>query len=207
MADRPVIVTFFEQYGAGASRIAPRVAERLGIPFVEQAISSEQMESIEAADHDPGPFMRFLMSFGGSGVDDGLGAMMGQQTDYELVMENTRAVLAASENGGVVLGRNATIILRKIPTALHVKLSGPLQHRVSHAAAEAGIDLERAAARQQREDRVRAELSQRLYRWDPRDDGHFDLVVNTGSFPMDDVVDMIVDASHRKCTQADASVG
>jgi len=54
---------------------------------------------------------------------------------------------------------------------------------------------------------VRAELSQRLYRWDPRDDGHFDQVVNTGSFTMDDVVDMIVDASHRKCTQADASVG
>src|SRR5204862_5072889 len=41
---RPV-VTLFESYGSGASYIGPRVAQALGVPFHEQAFSSQEIEN------------------------------------------------------------------------------------------------------------------------------------------------------------------
>ena len=48
VAVRPV-VTINEQYGAGASYVAERVAQRLGVPYVGTRFSSEELERAEAA--------------------------------------------------------------------------------------------------------------------------------------------------------------
>ena len=93
-----------------------------------------------------------------------------------------------------MLGRNATVILADHPGALHVKLDGPLEQRVARAAAEAGIPLAEASRRQAREDRVRAEMSLRLYNWDPRSNDRFDLVVNTTALDFDTIIEVIASA-------------
>ena len=100
----------------------------------------------------------------------------------------------AGLDGVVVLGRNATVILADHPGALHVKLDGPLEQRVARAAAEASIPLAEASRRQAREDRVRAEMSLRLYNWDPRSNDRFDLVINTGLVGLDAAVELILEA-------------
>ena len=43
-----------------------------------------------------------------------------------------------------------------------------------------------------REDRVRAEMSKHLYQWDPTTDEHYDLVVDTGAFTIEQAADIIV---------------
>lgn len=192
------IVTLFEQYGAGAAAIAPRVAERLGVPYVAQMFSSTDLEDAAgSADEDAGPFTRLLMAISRAEADNPLWAI-DQRAESEMVTQSTTEVIESTRNGGVIVGRNATIVLAKVPGALHVKLICPREERIERAAAEASIDLERARRRQEREDRVRAELSQRLYRWDPRRDEHYDLVVNTHCFDVDAAADLIVDAYRRR---------
>ncbi len=174
---RPV-VTMFETYGSGAAVIGPRLAEALGVPFIGQAFSSEDLENAETAPALEGNLLtRILTQLGrGAAAADG-GVFSGPQRE-RATAERIAAVRDACADGAVIVGRNATVILADLPHALHVKLDGPVEQRIARGAAEAGIDLARARSRQQREDRVRAELSLRLHNWDPRQNDRFDVVVN-----------------------------
>ena len=192
------VVTIFETYGSGASTVGPAVASELGVPFVPQHYSSEDLES---ADVEPKPeerlLTRILSTLGrtAASADGGWysGALI--ELDAEDAIRNLRA---AAAEGCVVVGRNATVILADLPTALHVKLDGPLDHRVARGAAESGIDQAHARSRQAREDPTRSEMSRRLFNWDPRQDERFDLVLNTGTLALDLAVDMIVAAYRLK---------
>ena len=41
----PAVVTLFDRYGSGARYIGPRVAEQLGVTWMDQAFSSADIES------------------------------------------------------------------------------------------------------------------------------------------------------------------
>lgn len=200
-ADRSAIpiVTLFETYGSGASYVGPRVAQALGVPFHPQAFSSEEIERAMTARENEGLLSRVFSALGGSyAALDGPAVAMAQQDNYDLIMDNTRTVTEAASEGGVITGRNGAFILADWPGALHVLLDGPLQERIQRAADESGIDAERAARRQKREDQVRADISIELYGWDPREPTRYDLVVNTGTMTLDACVDIIVQAARLK---------
>ena len=194
------IVTLFELYGSGAEDIGPRVAEALGVQWEPQAFTSASIEEAEAA--------RIEQPDDGRAEPDlphprrqpqrprrprRAGAV--RQSDYELVQENNRHVLEATKDGGVILGRNGAVILADRPGAVHVLLTGAVGDRVARAAAAAGISGEQAARRQVREDAIRAEMSQKLYNWDPRDPSRYDLVINTSRLDVPTSVEIIVRAS------------
>ena len=193
------VVTLFETYGSGASYIGPRVAQALGVPFHPQAFSSEEIERAMTERETEGVLARVFSALGGSYAGlEGPAVAIAQQDNYDLVMDNTRTVTDAAREGGVITGRNGAFILAQWPGSLHVLLDGPLQQRIERAAAESGIDDERAAKRQKREDQVRVDISLELYGWDPRETTRYDLVVNTGTMALDTCVDIIVQASRIK---------
>ena len=130
---------------------------------------------------------------------------MVQQDKHDLVVENTRKVVEDARQGGVIIGRNGALILADWPVALHVKLDGPVRQRIERAAKDSGIDIERAAKRQKREDQVRADMSIEFYGWDPRETERYDLVVNTGTMDLDTCVDIIVQAALVKAGLASAA--
>lgn len=208
--DEPIVVTIFETYGAGADAIGPRVAGALAAPFHAQAFSSEELERAEADRAEAEPVLgRVLSAVNGSpvlslgyGTNPGQDIPMGQRDAYELAQENTRIVLEQAREGGVILGRNATYILNKRPATLHVKLDRPVRERIRLAADASGIDIDRAAQRQKREDTLRAEMSLRFYGWDPRDLDRYDLVVNTGTLDPDTCAAVIVAAARAKAGPA-----
>ena len=115
-----------------------------------------------------------------------------------MVQENARVVNQAADRGVVILGRNGALILGEIPTALHVQLDAPVELRIARAAREEGIDEALAARRQRNEDRVRAEMSERFYFWNPMAVDRYDLVVNTGQLDLDTAVDVILAAYRAK---------
>jgi cytidylate kinase len=115
-----------------------------------------------------------------------------------LAQENTRIVLAQADQGGVIVGRNATYLLSERPATLHIKLDGPVRERIRRAADTSGIDFDRAAQRQKREDQLRAEMSLHFYGWDPRDLDRYDLVVNTSRLDTDTCAAVIVAAARAK---------
>ncbi len=187
------IITLFEAYGAGAEVIGPRLAETLGVPYVRQVWSSEELEG--QANPQEGWIGRFVASLVGPGAAEG--ALESAEEWQQQVRGSVARVLALKETGAVVLGHNATVILADHPGALHVKLDGPAERRVAYAAAATGIDQAHAARRLAREDRVRAEFSLALYGWDPRTNDRYHLVVNTSLFGVDDAVRIILAARER----------
>lgn len=40
----PPVVTLFESFGAGADEIGPRVAEALGVPWLQQQVTTGELE-------------------------------------------------------------------------------------------------------------------------------------------------------------------
>jgi len=193
------VVTLFETYGSGASTVGPRVAQALGVPFHAQAFSSEELERAMTERESEGLLSQVFTAMGGSYAGlEGHSVAFAQQDNYDLVMENTRLVLEEAQQGGVITGRNGALILAEWPGALHVLLDGPLEQRIERAARESGIDAGRAAKRQKREDRIRADMSLELYGWDPREPARYDLMVNTGHMALDTCADIIVAAARVK---------
>jgi len=190
-ATKPV-VTLFEAYGSGAGYVGRALAERLGVPYFDQKYSSTQLEDAERSDGG-GWLERILTAIAASGVElNASSYQLYDAPDDELVARNNRGLWDLVADGGVVLGRNATVVLATRPNTFHVKLDGPGEVRVARAAREAGIPLELARRRQTREDRARAEMSLRLYGWDPRLTGAYDVVLNTGTYSLDACVALIL---------------
>jgi cytidylate kinase len=196
------VVTLFESFGSGAEYIGPRVAAALGVPFHAGAFSSQEIEEAMTRREAEGLLSRVFSAMGGqyasyAGLEGG-SVPDAQRDNYELVMENTREVIASAQQGGVIMGRNGALILADWPAALHVKLDGPLEARLARVAETSGISPERAARRQKQEDQVRADISIELYGWNPQEFDHYDLLVNTGLMDLDTCVEMIAAAARVK---------
>ncbi len=190
------VVTIFESYGAGAAQVGRKVAEALGLPYHEQAFSSEAIEAGQDSVNEQGATLAQVFSVmgGAYGGFDGRDVATTQRQKYELIMDNNRQVWTYADEGGVVVGRNGAVILADRPNTVHVLLTGSVEDRVARAAQEAGITREQAAKRQAREDKVRADMSIVLYGWDPRLPDRYDIVINSSRVSLDAVVDVIVDA-------------
>jgi cytidylate kinase len=196
------VVTLFEFYGAGADEVGHRVAEALGLPFHEQAFSSEEIEGGADAQHQQNAVLAQVYSaMGGAyGGFEGRDVVTTQQQKRDLVMDNNRAVLQEAKEGGVIVGRNGAVILAERPQTVHVLLTGDVEDRVARAASSVGIPREQAAARQAKEDQVRADMSITLYGWDPRQPDRYDLVINTSRIPLEAAARAIVDAVQARVT-------
>lgn len=201
VSKRPV-VTVNEQYGAGAAYVGAKVAERLGVPYVGSRFSSQDLEEAEMAaqaraEQDSGT-LRFLRSFSRTTVHNDAAVVVDSEEDAELVRQNIADVNQKAQAGGVIVGRDATVVLADMDGALHVRLTAPVEARRQMAAETYGISAAVAAERLEREDRMRTEMSQRLMSWDPSDASRYDLVVDTSSVSPDDAVDQIVAAYRSK---------
>ncbi|WP_422115490.1 cytidylate kinase family protein [Brachybacterium sp. UNK5269] len=199
IANRPV-VTLNELYGAGASTIAPRVAERLGVPYAGLAFSSEDLERASSSrpvvlsDSTTGRTLRWLHTFSWPTIDVDVAAEAGDaQVSTAMVRNNIDEVVQlVKDAGGVVVGRDATAILADMRGAVHIRLVGDFGDRVARAAADDGISRAVAAQRQVREDRMRPRMSRRLMGWEPNDLSRYHLIIDTSRMSLEEAVDEIV---------------
>lgn len=193
----PPIVTVFGQRGSGASEIAPALAEKLGVPYVEQRFSSKTLSQVDRNTLiSDSAFSHWMRSVSVDNDAAGIAA------DREIAANNTAYVLEAVDNGGVLLGRNGAIVLRHVVGALHVRLVAPLGKRVERVMFKTGLGAAEAEEQCHAEDRLRAEMARALYQWDPNTDESYDLVLNTSSVTYDQIVDIIADVYYDKYPQA-----
>ncbi len=196
------LVTISAAYGAGGSLIGPRVAERLGVPFLDRAIP------VSVADHLEVPregfsqrgvprdvFRRWLPRFvpaahlfAGTATSDHPTAL----SEDEFRKETERVLHEYSEAGAVILGRAAAVVLRDEPGALHVRLDGPADRRIGQAMVVLGVDRPTAERELKIADQARETYVERWYGVDPHDPRNYDLVINSTRINVDDCVDLIV---------------
>lgn len=195
------LITMFEAFGCGADVIGPRLAERLGVPWIGQVLSSGDMEAMDPKGTGRVDVSRFLRSL--AFTDQGSVELL-ESPYVSLAREQAVSVRDLVRDGGVILGRNATVILGDRPAALHVKLEASAGFRTAYAAEHSGISAEQAALRLRREDEARAQISLDVWGWDPRLTAYYDLVINVETFGEDGTVEVVLDALERKRQRAGA---
>ena len=196
----PPVITVFGQRGSGASDIAPKIAEALGVKYIGQRFTSDELAQVDRRDliSDNG-FDRFLrqVSLGGTQNTE-LAAATNIASNRQIAAENTDFVLDAVDCGGVILGRNGALVLGKVVGAMHVRLIAPIGKRVERVMDKTGLSAAEAAEQCAAEDRIRSEMARALYHFDPNDDENYDIVINTASVTYDQVVEIIVDLYRSK---------
>lgn len=165
------------------------------MPFIGQAFSSEDLSKVDRrALSSDNVFDRWLRTVSYSATQDAtMDAALDNSQNHDLALAGIREVLESVEDGGVVLGRNGALILRRAVGALHVRLVAPKPLRIRRVAERLGLDPAAATEEVATEDRLRSEISRRMYQWDPnQSDESFDVVINTGSVTYQEVVALIV---------------
>lgn len=194
-------MTISAAYGAGGSLIGPRLAERLGVRFLDRAIP------VSVADHFEVPreglsqrgvprdvFRRWLPRFApaahpfaGTATQDDPTTMTENQ--YRLAIE--RVLHEYSEAGAVILGRAAAVVLRDEPGALHVRLDGPPDRRIGQAMVVLRVDRPTAERELKIADRARETYVKRWYGVDPHDPRSYDLIIDSTRINVDNCVELI----------------
>jgi hypothetical protein len=202
-------VTLAALYGAGGSVVGPRVAERLGVPFLDreipEAVAAQtglSTDAVGGVDEAPrGRSERLISRLGrASTINGGAGHAV---DDLDLQERRLRGhveefLARASESGGVALGRGGMVVLRGVPNALHVHLGGPRQARVRQAMAIDEVDREIAERRQKAEDKARIGYVRRAYGVDGEDPGMYHLMLDSTALDLDVCVELIVTASRAR---------
>jgi cytidylate kinase len=196
------LVTISAAYGAGGSLIGPRVAERLGVRFLDRAIPvsvADQLEvTREGLSQRPVPqdvFRRWLPRFapathlfaGTASRDDPT-----EMTEDEYRKATEGVLHEYSDVGAVILGRAAAVVLRDEPGALHVRLDGPPEGRIGQAMIVHKVDRPTAERELKIADRARETYVERWYGVDPHDPRLYDLVLNSTRISVDNCVELIV---------------
>jgi cytidylate kinase len=192
------VVTVSATYGTGGSVIAPRLAEVLGIPFLDRMISSDlapvrSEEGLCEGEQEASPTGRFLSYFARAAT---VGAMVPPDPmfeDDETIRAKSEALLAAVAGGapGVVLGRAGAVVLANRPRAFHVRLDAPVDRRLKWVKQFEQLDDDAAKRRQSETDRARTLFVKRLYRVDPADPALYHLLLDPTVLGVDRTVRII----------------
>jgi cytidylate kinase len=199
------LITVSAAYGAGGSVVAPALADRLGLPFLQRVTTSEGHvaepgpcdEQLSAEEVKVTPVHRLLAHFTQAmpaGPTQSPPSTHHQDEHLRGHGEAGIHRLLAADGGGVILGRGAAVVLGK-DRGFHVRLDGPAERRVVQGAAIEGISDEQARERLSAADKARTAYVRRLYRCDPADASLYHLVLDSTAIPLDTVIELILAAA------------
>ena len=209
----PRLITVSASYGAGGSVVAPALADRLGLPFLQRVTTSEGQiaepgpcdEQLTEEEIKATPVHRLLAAFTqaipagptqsppSSHHQDGHLRAHGEAGIHNLL----------AVGGGVILGRAAAVVLGK-DRGFHVRLDGPPQRRVVLGARIEGISEEQARARLGAADKARTAYVRRLYRTDPSDPSLYHLMIDSTAIPLETVIELILLAARAESAASQA---
>lgn len=201
------VVTLAALHGTGGSIVGPRVADRLGVEFLDRAIPSAIAESaglteqaVAAVDDRPRRNVDRLVSSLARVADartaTGVPVERLDLEEHRLRAEIEEFLVRASRAGGVVLGRGAAVVLSSVPGALHVYLGGSRDRRVDQVMDSERVDRRTAERRVAAHDRARREYVRDFYGVDGDDPSLYHLVLDAVELGVDGCVALIVLASN-----------
>lgn len=199
------VVTLAELYGAGGSQIGRRVAERLGVRFLDHEIARSVAQrtglteaSLVEVDQQPrGRWNRLFDALGRASPPSGASdqAERLDLQEHQLHREIERFLVDVSRSGAVVLGRGGEIVLASVPGALHVYLGGSPEGRIERVMKLDGVDRSTATSKVKQHDRARRDYVRNVYGADVTDPARYHLMIDAVSLGADACVDLIVTAS------------
>jgi cytidylate kinase len=204
------LVTVSASYGAGGSVVAPALADRLGVAFLQRATTTaggigaagpcaEPLTPDEARLTPAHWLIACLTSAMPTGATQSPPPSSLRDENLRRHCEEGIRRLAGAD-AGVILGRGAAVVLGK-DRGFHVRLDGPPGLRAVQGAAIEGISEAEARRHLAAADRARGAYVRRLYRTDPADARHYHLSIDSTALPLDTVTEVILCALSSSPTQ------
>ena len=185
------VITISRGFGALGTEVCQALAERLGVRCCDRMILEEvakradvDIELVRKLDENikhikPEPWHAFFK---------------GKSYSKERYLHHlVKVVLNISENGGVIAGRGAHLILGP-ERAFRVRIIGTPDVCAERVAGREQLDIEAAKKRVETVNRERAEYLHTLYGVDIHDSSDYDLVINSDRFSVVQMVNMILHA-------------
>jgi cytidylate kinase len=201
-------VTIAALYGAGGKAVGPRVAERLGVRFLDRAIPrgvAERVGLTEAAVDEVAQEPRSSWQRLVEGIGRTSPATAASQQVERLDLEERRLraeiedfLAEASGDGGIVLGRGGAVVLADVPGALHVYLRGDRKARVERVMELQGVDRATAARRVKANDRARRDYVKSTYGIDGDNPRLYHLMIDAIALGAEVCVEVIVAAAQER---------
>jgi cytidylate kinase len=198
------LITVSAAYGAGGSVVAPALADRLGLPFLQRVTTSEGHiaepgpcdEQLSAEEIKATPVHRLLAHFTQAMPAGPTQSPPSTHHQDEHLRGHGEAGIHRflAVGGGVILGRAAAVVLGK-DRGFHVRLDGPAERRLVQGAVIEGISEEQAREHLRAADKARTAYVRRLYRCDPADASLYHLVIDSTAIPLDTVTELIIAAA------------
>jgi cytidylate kinase len=209
-SDQVRLVTVSASYGAGGSVVAPALADRLGVPFLQRATTSADVvgapepcfERLTQDETHLTPAHWLLACLTSAMPTGPTQSPPPSRHADEFVRRHCEEGIRrlADADAGVILGRGAAVVLGK-DRGFHVRLDGPPGRRAVQGAAMEGVSEEEGRRHQAAADRSRDVYVRRLYRTDPADPRHYHLIIDSTALPLDSVIEIILRALSSSPTQ------
>lgn len=187
----PPTIALSRDAGCRGTAVALAVAGRLGWPVYDHQLIERIAEQMQVRPNLLDTIDERQHSWTLECVEWlALGAHISDRAYFHRLLDTLRALGAKGEC--VIVGRGAAFAL-PAPTTLRVRLVSDRAARIAEISRERGLDAEAAARYMETTDRERvAWLRDHFGKSDPADPVHYDLVLNTSRWPVDDCADLIV---------------
>lgn len=184
-------LTVSREHGAGGSRIAKAVAERMHWKLLD----GELIDLLADASHSPRALIERVDERHVSWLNSllhGIGGTPGL-TQEAYVHRISRLIATAAQQGNVVIvGRGARFVVPREPS-LSIRLTAPLEFRIAQIATERSMSKSQARRWVARVDLERSEFQQKYFHQESNASNQFDLVVNVAKLGEPETIQMIVE--------------
>jgi cytidylate kinase len=202
------VITIAREFGAGGSRVAAMLAQRLEAEVIDRRLVAEvagrlgfTADAVAAQDeHAKSVVDRLVRSFASIGEAYGTGwdvrygePLADPQEAVQLLTEQVIRQTARRGNA-IIIGRGGAFVLADWPDALHVFLRSAESVRIRAIMARFAFAEEEARRRLHQIDADRAAYMRQNYGTDWRDPRHYDLVLDTGRLGYQRAADTILAA-------------
>ncbi|HEX4519849.1 MAG TPA: cytidylate kinase family protein [Gaiellaceae bacterium] len=203
--------TISAQEGTPGERVAAELAAAADVPLYDRVGLAElaRRSEIELPELDQieerfcGRYSYLmLMAAGAAAVPDTLSELKLREALPEL----GRVILGeAARSACVIEARAAFAVLQEHPTAVHVRLRAPFEHRVATYQREHLVDRHRAEKAVKHADHLHHAWVRTLYHLDVDDDSRFTLVLDASRLSPDRIVEILLAAGGSTRTDLESS--
>lgn len=201
--DRQIMADAARRLGVSAEALAERDERCTGFrdrlanmlrAFLERSAAAGVGDPLVGSD---GLAILLARSYGEMGGEVGSSA---QELDDAVYMETVSAIISELGQRGdiVIVGRGSQVILKELPTALHVLIQAPLELCARRIVERDQLTPEEASKRVHESDSGRVAFHRKFFKVDVNDSGLYDLVIDTGRLPYAVAAEIVAVAARAK---------